>query len=409
MVDSKEDNNEVCGYCDKNVVKKSIKCSKCDQIYHTSCGVRVNCCGSKLIQQNTTDTSDLNTEDERERIITNLSAQNEELLQENNQLRHQNSEQSKEIAQLNTEIKKLQEQNKTNINESQVSSVKVQEKQLNTKIQEFIALTIDKEMLFYREDINLIKQKLNKLGKASESASSQKNILVEKSDLNDRSLSLPQKVQYNTAVIKDLVSLKHKIPQQKLASPKNNIPVTAKQSEQQKQLNNLESTQKQIMDHIINLDQATSSSIIQPAPERSNQNRDVGNSNQTINIKNDGEFIFPRNKRGQRQKTIIGQNETTTKLRAVEPLSWIFISRLEPETTVEDITSYLNDYDIKISKCMKLKTYSEEISAFKIAVTQSDEDLVFSSNIWPKKTIIRPYDPNRLRNFQRSPPASLKN
>lgn len=168
------------------------------------------------------------------------------------------------------------------------------------------------------------------------------------------------------------------------------------------------------MNEIINLDPSNSKNRL---VEIENQNKiqeiknDVGTTNHDEEnrniIEDDSGFIFPKTRR-QNQKTVIGQNLNSTKLKAVNPLSWIFVSQLEPDTTVEDVKSYLNDYDIRVMQCFKLKTFSNNITAFKVGVNQSDEDKMFSGDMWPVKTIIRPYTPKEQRNFRRNPSVSLK-
>lgn len=392
MADSKVSEKELCNYCHyckKKTSKKIIKCQKCNKAYHNSCADRVMCCESKIIEQKTTYLSD-DIIDEEETDIPSLTVSTEELLAENQELKEMNKSLNKQIVQLKQDIKRIQKENelckaelRTNIEDKQKVDIK-----------DFISTEIEKKFSFYLEDLNALKLKLNKLEFIREcDKPNPKNNSVEKNKI-DKEIVSAKKHQYNSTT-------------------KNDNPGTSTQTNIQE----LQNKQKQIMNKIINLESSptrntnpdinkTASTVPLEQNKEFVQNNNNANNHSNSESNNDG-FTLPRQRKKLSQKTIIGENENSTKLRAVNPLSWIFISRLEPETTTEDVSNYLKEYDIKVLQCYKLKTFSSEIAAFKIAVNNTDEDKVFCGEIWPKKTIVRPYDSTKLKNFQRIPPVSL--
>lgn len=102
----------------------------------------------------------------------------------------------------------------------------------------------------------------------------------------------------------------------------------------------------------------------------------------------------------RRTKTVVGNRTEVCNLRAIEANSWIFVSRLHPSTTEEDIKEYAEQNNITISDCVKLEIRSKNISAFKIAVPRSLQQRVLSEDAWPMNAIVRQYY-HRNANFQR--------
>lgn len=120
------------------------------------------------------------------------------------------------------------------------------------------------------------------------------------------------------------------------------------------------------------------------------------------------EFTTVRHGRKKTMKSMIGKSVETTNIQAVEPRSWYFISRLHPGTTTDDINTFLNQKAIKTSSCSKLPIASQEIAAFRIAVNNQDIGKIMSPEFWPENIIVRPYQQNRIKNFQKKAPVILK-
>lgn len=95
--------------------------------------------------------------------------------------------------------------------------------------------------------------------------------------------------------------------------------------------------------------------------------------------------------RARRTDTILGSNINNLEIKAVESRRHIFISRLSPETTEDQIKKHLLNNNIPTLQVEKLATRSNDIAAFKVQVPFSEMKKTFDSTIWPKYTILRPY------------------
>lgn len=117
-----------------------------------------------------------------------------------------------------------------------------------------------------------------------------------------------------------------------------------------------------------------------------------------------------RNKsdRGSRGVTLVGKLTDPAGIRAVDPRIRLFISRLHPETSVEDFTNYLQERQVSPCDCERLPISSSGVAAFKLTINAQDRNTVMSADFWPVNTIIRPFQQNRLQNFQKRGPSKLR-
>src|SRR3978361_1365767 len=96
----------------------------------------------------------------------------------------------------------------------------------------------------------------------------------------------------------------------------------------------------------------------------------------------------------------------TLGITAVESRRHIFISRLNPDTTIDQLKQHLNSNNIQVVDLERLNTKSADIAAFRLQVPFSDMKKVFDPTMWPKYTILRPFSsPNASRiNFTKQAP-----
>lgn len=104
----------------------------------------------------------------------------------------------------------------------------------------------------------------------------------------------------------------------------------------------------------------------------------------------------------KQRKTLFGRKADCGPLKAVEARCAIFVSRLDPTTTEEDVKLHLENNNISVLECSKLEIRSKDIAAFKISVRRCQEGSVLSEDMWPENAIIRHY---RRQNFP--PPNSM--
>lgn len=366
---------ELCNYCKRKASKRVIKCPNCDRIYHKSCANRVTCCEVNLMEQKIEEINVTGEENEDEEV---LSISNE-LLMENQELKQINKKLSEEIIQLKQTVKDVQKEN---------DRYRRREKSTNTmneQITNFILEEVEKRWNVLSKDLNAIKCRLNNF----------ESIIV-----NDTPIQ--KKQEQKNSYDENKVCAKQKTQQEIKTKKFHNLNEGSSLE--------MENKQRQIMSEIINLENsplknnhlAANKQIISQHLDEIQNNNCVNNSDSK-----DSGFIYPKNRKWK-QKTVIGDKENAGKLRAVDPLSFIFVSRLEPNTTQEDVEMYLKDQDIIVNQCTKLKIFSNEIAAFKLAVRKADEQKVYCAQTWPRETIIRPYNSNRLKNFQKISPATLR-
>ncbi|GBM29718.1 hypothetical protein AVEN_156904-1 [Araneus ventricosus] len=71
----------------------------------------------------------------------------------------------------------------------------------------------------------------------------------------------------------------------------------------------------------------------------------------------------------------------------------IFLSRLGPSTTVNDITNYLSSLKLQYRQCNRFKTKFQSYTSFPIEVFESDLQLISDASFWPEGCrIIECYD-----------------
>lgn len=109
----------------------------------------------------------------------------------------------------------------------------------------------------------------------------------------------------------------------------------------------------------------------------------IKNSNSTVSkwttIKN------REQKENNRSQGIVGKgNNKEGPLKAADKKITLYISRLQPNTTLEDITSFLkNDFPEVICENGQSK-YPAHYSSFKITISDSNYNSIMNPDIWPK-------------------------
>lgn len=90
-------------------------------------------------------------------------------------------------------------------------------------------------------------------------------------------------------------------------------------------------------------------------------------------------------------KTVVGTATDKCVIKGVESRRAIFISRLSPSTSTDQVNTHLEQFNIKSCTIQKLNIKSEEVAAFKILINASEISKINDPNVWPQHTIIRPY------------------
>lgn len=97
-----------------------------------------------------------------------------------------------------------------------------------------------------------------------------------------------------------------------------------------------------------------------------------------------------------KKEPIIGSRpnsgESLGKIRAVEKREWIFVSRLAPEVTIEDLQTFLKDSKLDC-ECVELRTKFNSYKSFKVGVQHDIKSKLLCSEFWPSGTLVREFIP----------------
>ena len=69
----------------------------------------------------------------------------------------------------------------------------------------------------------------------------------------------------------------------------------------------------------------------------------------------------------------------------------VFVSRLLPETTAEDMEAFVQEMRDLSSKCVKLETKHQSYASFKVEVTCDNVPDIYDPEKWPVGAYIRSY------------------
>ncbi|GBM10009.1 hypothetical protein AVEN_185294-1 [Araneus ventricosus] len=76
-----------------------------------------------------------------------------------------------------------------------------------------------------------------------------------------------------------------------------------------------------------------------------------------------------------------------------------FLSRLGPDTTVNDITNFPAPLNLKFLQCHRLKTKYQSYASFHIDVYENDLKQLLDATVWPEGCLIAEFY-GKLRNDQ---------
>ena len=129
---------------------------------------------------------------------------------------------------------------------------------------------------------------------------------------------------------------------------------------------------------------------------------DIPNIPRAINFPSENDLHLP----GSSNSFFISNNEASISavnslftLKAVPKLKHLFVSRLDPSHSCDDIVSYIkNVFSFQADayiKCHKFKNERNTYSSFKISVRSDIFDGINKPNFWPKNAFIKEFTDNR--------------
>ena len=106
-------------------------------------------------------------------------------------------------------------------------------------------------------------------------------------------------------------------------------------------------------------------------------------------VSDDGFHLVARKKK---QKPIIGTSRQETSLRVSNGChTSVFISRLESNTTEDDIVKFVED-SLKLTvSCTKLETKHSGYASFRVNAICDNPSVLYDSNTWPQGVLVRKF------------------
>lgn len=344
-----------CKYCEKKVIKK-IKCVNCGAAFHKSCSARKICCDKQELSKETQD--DFPSEDSDEEstnevlLIESLKSENKILIDFNTELKDMNKLLKEKILILEDKIKSL------TINRFEEHIVQEKNEAKNNEIR------------------NLIKKEVDAFFSANRNETTKNNQKTSDNESKDQQ----QKPTQNTPL---------PINKNKKGHPNKQINSSANKNQN---LINLEEKQQFIMQDIINLESPT------PQPQ-------LVISSPTKNEK-------WQQQKTRHQKRGIGQaQEINSKFKGIKPKVWMYLYRVEPDVTEQDIIDYLKqktnsaDENFIVEDLKANGKYKE----YKVAADFSFKNCFYNPSFWPAGVRFKRFDfayhkqrmnTNKNNNFQ---------
>ena len=84
-------------------------------------------------------------------------------------------------------------------------------------------------------------------------------------------------------------------------------------------------------------------------------------------------------------------NTVQLPFTGVEKKSVVCISRLEPDTSAEQVSEFLRSKDVSVLSCFAYPDNHDRYTFMRVCLPQSDEHKVFVASIWPRGVIVRPW------------------
>jgi hypothetical protein len=99
----------------------------------------------------------------------------------------------------------------------------------------------------------------------------------------------------------------------------------------------------------------------------------------------------------QKAKPVIGTRVSARLIVKNSRMRKVFVTGLNPETSEEDMESYLKDELNIQAKCHKLKTRYDTYASFKIEAQCSSDTDILNPDMWPKGLLVKPFFERRER------------
>lgn len=124
--------------------------------------------------------------------------------------------------------------------------------------------------------------------------------------------------------------------------------------------------------------------------ETADRERTHHNNNNSVGRNTDDDFTLVVNKRKMRNVNKRGTGSNVGNLRIANLAVGLYVSRFAPETSTEDVKSYIENKGLTTVNIEILKPFKETpFKTFKIMIQQSDIQTVMNNDFWPQGTVFR--------------------
>lgn len=98
---------------------------------------------------------------------------------------------------------------------------------------------------------------------------------------------------------------------------------------------------------------------------------------------------------------VIGENTLSTSVQGIERLRPLHVTNLRPNTTAEDLMSFLRQNFSDNVRCETLKSrFPDNYSSFKVMIPASEYDKALIPSSWPHHANVRQFFRPRVSNLK---------
>ena len=113
---------------------------------------------------------------------------------------------------------------------------------------------------------------------------------------------------------------------------------------------------------------------------------------------NDGSFTMVTKRRRHKPKPVIGTSQSedcASKATETRRPVRVFVTRLQPNTSVQSVHQYVNNKLSIQVKCEQLKSKYDTYSSFAIETTGNNHVKLLDASMWPTGILVRKYYPTK--------------
>lgn len=88
---------------------------------------------------------------------------------------------------------------------------------------------------------------------------------------------------------------------------------------------------------------------------------------------------------------VVGTNDSST-MRVIPKQKFIIVSRLDPDTTTEEVISHVKTSTALSCNAEKFMAFSKEYSSFKLGVNEQNIELLLKEELWPRGVVVRHFN-----------------